>query len=370
MTTPPPPERTSEANAPQCPDCGARLKVLDPECYRCPDNCGFYHLEELAKREPWRDPENLEGSPRTAAEVAKQLRELDAVAPTEGDKFRLMLGQATPPPQPDTPTCTCTCGQHLFPHEKGCPLWQLPPFSPSTYPGEDRMVLTHPSDPTAVWYAREDVDALLEEKDVELATLAAEVERLKEVLAGVDLPKRELSELVASLQRAIDDRDKTHQAEVERLKGVLEKREARHFPVMDGPSIPWSIIARYERQAQKNHGQTLERLAERGGLSVSEAIAVLSNMQWRDVPREVTGDDLLKRVAEITAALTAAPAPGGWRPIEDARPDGTRYLLWHPEWHAPNTGHKGSRGWEPAYDLGPFAKQPTHFHLLPAAPVR
>lgn len=39
--------------------------------------------------------------------------------------------------------------------------------------------------------------------------------------------------------------------------------------------IPYEIIKSHENQAIKNHGQTLERLAQRGGLSWSEAYAVL-----------------------------------------------------------------------------------------------
>lgn len=48
-------------------------------------------------------------------------------------------------------------------------------------------------------------------------------------------------------------------------------------------SIPWEMIAPHEPQAIKNHSQTLRRLAERGGLSYSEAIAIL-----KDAPRTNT----------------------------------------------------------------------------------
>lgn len=41
--------------------------------------------------------------------------------------------------------------------------------------------------------------------------------------------------------------------------------------------IPWEVIADHEKQAMINHGQTLERLAERGGLDYSEALAVLED---------------------------------------------------------------------------------------------
>lgn len=46
--------------------------------------------------------------------------------------------------------------------------------------------------------------------------------------------------------------------------------EWRRFPVQRGPSIPWRAIAPYKYQVKVNHGQTLERLAERGGLDPVE----------------------------------------------------------------------------------------------------
>ena len=44
--------------------------------------------------------------------------------------------------------------------------------------------------------------------------------------------------------------------------------------------IPWSMIGPHEEQAMKNHDQTLLQLARRGGLSVSEAVAVLEDRPW------------------------------------------------------------------------------------------
>jgi hypothetical protein len=43
------------------------------------------------------DPNNLEGTPPTREERAALARELDAVAPTPADKFRLMFGQRPTP---------------------------------------------------------------------------------------------------------------------------------------------------------------------------------------------------------------------------------------------------------------------------------
>jgi hypothetical protein len=39
------------------------------------------------------DPDNLEGPPLTREQLAENFRELQRVAPTAADKFRLMFGQ-------------------------------------------------------------------------------------------------------------------------------------------------------------------------------------------------------------------------------------------------------------------------------------
>ena len=51
-------------------------------------------------------------------------------------------------------------------------------------------------------------------------------------------------------------------------------------------TIPLAMIARHERQAELNHGQTLTRLAERGGLEASEAVAVLEDRHWRGMDQQ------------------------------------------------------------------------------------
>lgn len=48
-------------------------------------------------------------------------------------------------------------------------------------------------------------------------------------------------------------------------------------------SIPWAMIADHEHQAKLNHQQTLQRLAERGGLSANEAVCVLSDLPWEPI---------------------------------------------------------------------------------------
>ena len=45
-----------------------------------------------------------------------------------------------------------------------------------------------------------------------------------------------------------------------------------------GFTIPWGLIAAHNDRAKENHsGQDLERLAERGGLGMMEAIAVIED---------------------------------------------------------------------------------------------
>lgn len=61
-------------------------------------------------------------------------------------------------------------------------------------------------------------------------------------------------------------------------------KEERQFPILpssENYSIPWGLIAPHEEQALKNHGQTLERLAQRHGLSFCEAVAIIEDRPWR-----------------------------------------------------------------------------------------
>lgn len=45
--------------------------------------------------------------------------------------------------------------------------------------------------------------------------------------------------------------------------------------------VPWGKVAPHEKQALSNHGQTLQGLASRGGLSMCELAAVLEDRKWR-----------------------------------------------------------------------------------------
>ncbi|NRH21566.1 hypothetical protein HOO68_06005 [Candidatus Gracilibacteria bacterium] len=60
----------------------------------------------------------------------------------------------------------------------------------------------------------------------------------------------------------------------QRLKKIME----RHFPIMKGPSVPWVVMIPHETMCQVNHHQSLQRIAERGGLSPGEAWCVVSGI--------------------------------------------------------------------------------------------
>lgn len=87
----------------------------------------------------------------------------------------------------------------------------------------------------------------------------------------------------------------------------------RMFPIMKwskGTSIPWRIIAPHEPQALRNHDQTLQRLAERGGLDPSEAIAVLRGRKWSEADM-VDCDARLERIVEMRLEDQARAALAG-----------------------------------------------------------
>lgn len=58
------------------------------------------------------------------------------------------------------------------------------------------------------------------------------------------------------------------------------------FPVLSKDklvlsSVPWEILN--DQWARNNHGQTLQRLADRGGLSFSEMAAIIEKREWCDM---------------------------------------------------------------------------------------
>lgn len=80
------------------------------------------------------------------------------------------------------------------------------------------------------------------------------------------------------------------------------------FPIQDGPSIPWAIIAPWESQAQRNHGQSLQQLADRGGLGVLEVIDVLTGQRYGTTNPGGENEKLLQIIRDRSANPRAEAA--------------------------------------------------------------
>jgi hypothetical protein len=85
----------------------------------------------------------------------------------------------------------------------------------------------------------------------------------------------------------------------------------RTFPILHGwgslpKQVPWSFVEPGRAQAERNHYQTLERLAERGGLSPSELVAVLVGVEWERITKDkdVIERWLLQRLHRHERGLT------------------------------------------------------------------
>jgi hypothetical protein len=94
------------------------------------------------------------------------------------------------------------------------------------------------------------------------------------------------------------------------------------FPILNDPiirAIPWASILPHEAQAQRNHSQTLRRLAERGGLSIHEAYHIIKDQEWPHGFKRSQVNDALYRQAlmkllhdfEKARAEAATTAKGG-----------------------------------------------------------
>ncbi len=82
----------------------------------------------------------------------------------------------------------------------------------------------------------------------------------------------------------------------------VDVRGYRQFP----KSIPWSFVEPHEKQAQSNHAQTLARLAERGGLSWKELLAVTQDKRYSEISHVKTPE-----AAELVLAAIAKASQGG-----------------------------------------------------------
>jgi hypothetical protein len=72
--------------------------------------------------------------------------------------------------------------------------------------------------------------------------------------------------------------------------------------------MPMEMLIPLEKQAIHNHGQTLKRLNERGGLDVGEALAILKGCWFDDIktPREHWESELIALIDKFKEKQNAA----------------------------------------------------------------
>lgn len=62
---------------------------------------------------------------------------------------------------------------------------------------------------------------------------------------------------------------------------------SKRFPVLGaGFSVPWEMVEPFDQQARENHDQSLQRLAERGGLDPRELWAVMHGRKYYEASRD------------------------------------------------------------------------------------
>ncbi len=81
-----------------------------------------------------------------------------------------------------------------------------------------------------------------------------------------------------------------------RMIYILERK----FPILGaGMDIPWIIVELHDKQVRANHGQSLERIAERGGLGWGEALAVLEDRKYKYIDEDAARIQVLEIVADF-----------------------------------------------------------------------
>lgn len=86
------------------------------------------------------------------------------------------------------------------------------------------------------------------------------------------------------------------------------------FPISNGPDIPWSLIAPFEKLVIRQHGQTLERLAQRGGLSVCEVLSILEGNG--DFDKFWQGEDVSPHISRLRELVSSHQARSQERVVD------------------------------------------------------
>lgn len=83
-------------------------------------------------------------------------------------------------------------------------------------------------------------------------------------------------------------------------KWILTGKIDKPYPVLGSRPkeyVPYGVLVPHEKQALENHAQSLERLAERGGLGWSEMLAILEDRKFTNIDEAFAK----KRVLELVS---------------------------------------------------------------------
>jgi len=96
-----------------------------------------------------------------------------------------------------------------------------------------------------------------------------------------------------------------------------EAAALRLYPIQDGPSVPWIVMLAHESQSQKNHSQSVTRIAERGGYGAAEAWCIVNDIGFFEGEKKWGGHVRMKELwhefadktnREYALAQPSAPA--------------------------------------------------------------
>ena len=83
----------------------------------------------------------------------------------------------------------------------------------------------------------------------------------------------------------------------------------RMYPIQDGPSVPWEVMAPHEAMSQKNHSQSIARIAERGGFSCAEAWMIVNAIEYKGGETKETWDDYRRKWIAYAERINTGMVP-------------------------------------------------------------
>lgn len=90
--------------------------------------------------------------------------------------------------------------------------------------------------------------------------------------------------------------DETLEDLINQINMTKEDERYNPYPILGTKPqqyIPLGLLLIHEGQAWKNHGQSLNQLASRGGLSWAEALAIIEGKGWRDAEHDENAAEII-----------------------------------------------------------------------------